>query len=141
MNDANHTGSLPPPILLSTTDAARLEALLESREWRDHPAALALQDEITRAEVRPFADMPADVVGMNSVVDCEDEHTGSRHTLTLVYPREADVAAGRISVLAPVGSALLGLAVGQHIDWDAPGGRRLRLRVIAVREAGSADPA
>ncbi|MNI74712.1 Regulator of nucleoside diphosphate kinase [compost metagenome] len=58
--------------------------------------------------------------------------SGEKHVLTLVFPREANVDEGKVSVLAPVGSALLGLAVGQSIDWTAPGGRKLRLRVSAV---------
>jgi len=129
----NARNPLPPPIILAQRDAARLEALLESPALRNTPAASVLLDELTRAEVVPDEQVPADVVRMNSVVECEDEHGGERHVLTLVYPQDADVSAGRVSVLAPVGSALLGLGVGQSIDWDAPGGRKLRLRVKAVR--------
>jgi len=124
---------LPPPITLAQRDAARLEALLETPALRNTPAAGVLLDELTRAAVVPDEQVPADVVRMNSVVECEDENGGERHVLTLVYPQEADVSAGRVSVLAPVGSALLGLGVGQSIDWDAPGGRKLRLCVKAVR--------
>jgi len=61
-----------------------------------------------------------------------DELTGEHHRLTLVYPHEANVETGRVSVLAPVGSALLGLSVGQTIDWQASGNRSLRLRVTAI---------
>jgi len=129
----NARNPLPPPIILAQRDAARLEALLEAPALRNTPAASILLDELTRAEVVPDDQVPADVVRMNSVVECEDEHGGERHVLTLVYPQDADVSAGRVSVLAPVGSALLGLGVGQSIDWDAPGGRKLRLRVKAVR--------
>jgi len=129
----NARNPLPPPIILAQRDAARLEALLESPALRNTPAASVLLDELTRAEVVPDEQVPAEVVRMNSVVECEDEHGGERHVLTLVYPQDADVSAGRVSVLAPVGSALLGLGVGQSIDWDAPGGRKLRLRVKAVR--------
>lgn len=131
MTDSLHS-SPPPALIVSSSDAARLEALLESPRWRDVPAAQALQDELLRAEVRPAAEMPEGVVGMHCTVECEDEDTGKRYHLTLVYPHEADVATGRVSVLAPVGSALIGLSVGQHIDWDNPGGRPLHLRVIAV---------
>lgn len=131
MIDSRHSG-LPPPLIVSALDAARLEALLESPRWRDQPAALALQEELLRAEVRAPDAMPADVVGMHSVAECEDEDSGERRRLTVVYPHEADVDAGRVSVLAPVGSALIGLSVGQHIDWEMPGGRILHLRVTAV---------
>ena len=140
MTDSRHS-SLPPALIVSALDAARLEALLESPRWRDLPAAQALQEELLRAEVRPAGEMPADVVGMNSRVECEDEDTGKRHHLTLVYPHEADVATGRVSVLAPMGSALIGLSVGQHIDWNNPDGRTLHLRVIAVQPPAAPDPA
>lgn len=69
---------------------------------------------------------------MNSTVVRVDETSGETHPLTLVYPRDADAAAGKVSVLALVGSALLGLSAGQQIDWQAPGGRPLRLKVVAV---------
>ncbi|MEZ0469419.1 nucleoside diphosphate kinase regulator [Luteimonas sp. B3_2_R+30] len=128
---------IPPSIIVSEPDAERLESLLESDEWRSQPAARALQDELLRAEVRPQGNMPAEVVGMHSSVECEDERSGDRHCLTLVYPKEADVASGRVSVLAPVGSALLGLSVGQHIDWRTPDGRQLRLTVLAVQPPGT----
>ncbi|WP_407354233.1 nucleoside diphosphate kinase regulator [Luteimonas sp. R10] len=139
MIDSRHSG-LPPPIIVSEPDAERLESLLESDEWRAQPAARALQSELLRAEVRPRENMPADVVGMHSLVECEDERSGGRHRLTLVYPNEADVASGRVSVLAPVGSALLGLSVGQHIDWNTADGHRLRLRVLAVQPPGAPGP-
>jgi len=133
MNAANP--SLSPAIILSQRDAARLEALLDTPGLRNTPAAISLLDELTRAEVVPDDQVPANAVRMESVVECEDEHGGERHLLTLVYPQDADASAGRVSVLAPVGSALLGLSVGQSIDWAAPGGRQLRLRVVAVRSA------
>ncbi|ODS61729.1 MULTISPECIES: nucleoside diphosphate kinase regulator [unclassified Arenimonas] len=123
-----------PPITVSTRDLARLEALLESPAVRQLPAAQALGDELVRANVVEPADMPAGVVGMNSLVTCLDENTGETHRLTLVYPPQADADQGKVSVLAPVGSALLGLSVGQHIDWPMPGGRTLRLMVTAVQE-------
>jgi len=126
---------LPPSLIVSSHDLARLEALLESPALKQHPAALALGDELGRASVVPPEQIPAGIVAMHSRVECEDELHGERHHLTLVYPHEADAAQGRISVLAPVGSALLGLAVGQSIDWQAPGGRALRLRVLAVQPA------
>lgn len=122
-----------PPITLSQLDVLRLEALLDAPEHRGEAAAVALGEEISRAKVLPPERMPADVVTMNSTVDCIDDISGDTHPITLVYPRDADPAAGKVSVLAPVGSALLGLSVGQQIDWPAPGGRPLRLRVVAIR--------
>lgn len=123
---------LPPSITVSSHDLARLEALLDSPAASALPAAAALSDELTRATVLTPAEMPAGIVKMHSRVECEDATTGDKHVLTLVYPREANVDEHKVSVLAPVGTALLGLSIGQSIDWDAPGGRKLKLRVTAV---------
>ena len=128
---------LPPSITVSTLDLGRLDAILESPALSQTPAALALADELNRATVLDPKEMPEGIVMMHSRVECEDEVSGETHVLTLVFPREANVDEGKVSVLAPVGSALLGLAVGQSIDWTAPGGRKLRLRVTAVHN----DPA
>ena len=124
---------IAPPIVVSSRDFNRLEQLLDSPALRRLPAAIALTEELTRAEVMPPDKIPPGVVTMHSTVECEDEITHDRHTLTLVYPNEANVGKGHVSILAPVGSALLGLSLGQSIDWSAPDGRKLRLRVIAVR--------
>jgi regulator of nucleoside diphosphate kinase len=121
------------PIILSRPDADRLERLLDANACRATAAADRLRGELDRAEVVEPGDMPRDVVGMNTSADCIDESSGKRHALTLVYPRDADVDAGRVSVLAPVGSALLGLKVGQSIEWPGGNGKTRRLRVTAVR--------
>lgn len=121
-----------PTPTLSSRDLDRLEQLLESPAMAANPAAAALAAELERANVVEPEDMPADVVTMNSQVTCVDDVGGETHRLTLVYPRDADVEHHRVSVLAPVGTALLGLSVGQSIDWNAPGGRSLRLRVTAI---------
>ncbi|MGH8053166.1 MAG: nucleoside diphosphate kinase regulator [Stenotrophomonas sp.] len=127
----SHSG-LPPSITVSSRDLARLEAMLDSPALSRHPAAVALSLELERAQVLPPEEIPAGIVTMHSRVDCVDELHDETHSLTLVYPHEADFDKGHVSVLAPVGSALLGLSVGQTIDWTAPGGRQLRLRVTAV---------
>jgi len=125
---------LPPSITVSAGDLRRLEALLDSPAGSALPAAAALSEELTRATVVEDEDMPAGIVKMHSRVECEDATTGDTHVLTLVYPREANVDELKVSVLAPVGTALLGLSIGQSIDWDAPGGRKLKLRVTAVHD-------
>ena len=76
--------------------------------------------------------MPPSVVTMNSTVRFAIEPSGEQFCLTLVYPKDANADAGKISILAPVGSALLGLKVGQHIDWPAPGGKTLKLELLSV---------
>lgn len=133
--NTTHASGLPPslpPLVVSSRDLSRLEALLDTPVLRRHPAALALMDELNRADVRPPERMPDNVVTMHSRVECVDELTGEHHRLTLVYPHEANVQTGRVSVLAPVGSALLGLTIGQTIDWHSAGNRPLRLRVTAI---------
>ncbi len=132
------SSGLPPSIIVSSHDAARIEALLESPQWQHSEAAESLLAELTRAEIVDDADMPANVVGMHARVQCVDDASGEHHALTLVYPHEADADAGKVSILAPVGSALLGLSVGQSIDWNGPGGRTLRLRVTEVVHAPAA---
>ncbi|WP_120994339.1 nucleoside diphosphate kinase regulator [Stutzerimonas urumqiensis] len=119
-----------PSIMLTQPDLQRLERLLDSLD--DYgPAAQALEEELSRARVVEPSEMPASVVTMNSRVHCLDEVSGKDYHLELVYPQQAG-AAGTVSVLAPVGTALLGLTVGQHIDWPTPGGKLLKLKVLAV---------
>jgi regulator of nucleoside diphosphate kinase len=126
---------LRPPLLLSRLDVERIEALLEQPQFR-HLDTAGLQAELARAELAEPARMPADVITMNStaLVRVEDGDRGDhQRELTLVYPRDADGSAEKVSVLAPVGSALLGLRVGDRIEWPMPGGRSARLEVLAVR--------
>ena len=115
-------------IIVTELDLARLRTVLDHH---DVPTAEALDTELHRAVVVPQREVPADVVTMNSDVLYEDEATGARRTVRVVYPRDADAGRGWVSVLAPIGSALLGLRVGQHIDWHVPAGRR-RLRIVEV---------
>jgi regulator of nucleoside diphosphate kinase len=120
-----------PPIVVSSLDLQRLERILESGQFRHMPGIDALRHELDRATIIEPAEMPPGVVTMNSRVRFVDDSSGSEFELTLVYP-EASGQPGTVSVLAPVGSALLGLAVGQSISWQVPGGRRLQLRILEV---------
>lgn len=121
-----------PPVIMSSLDVARLERLLETHELAGSSAATALQAEIDRAEIREPEEMPANVVTMNSRVTCHVCEDGAVHELTLVYPDQADLSAGRISIMAPVGMALLGLRVGQTIKWPGPEGTPLTLEVTSL---------
>ena len=120
-----------PPITMSSLDQARLERLLESDAYRQLPGIDALLSEIDRATVVKPVEVPADVVTMNSTIRFVDDANGAEFEFTLVYPADAGKP-DTISVLAPVGSALLGLSVGQSIAWQVPGGRELDLRVLEV---------
>jgi len=119
-----------PPIIITRADLQRLGGLLDSLEEYG-PGAEALEQELARAQVVGHDEVPAGVVTMNSRVHCREEASGKDYHLTLVYPQDAG-GEGHVSILAPVGSALLGLSVGQHIDWPAPGGKQLKLTLLAV---------
>ena len=119
-----------PTITITRLDLQRLERLLDSLE-EFGPGAEALERELARAQVVGHDEVPPGVVTMNSRVHCREEGSGKDYHLTLVYPEDAG-GDGKVSILAPVGSALLGLSVGQHIDWPVPGGKTLKLTLLAV---------
>jgi regulator of nucleoside diphosphate kinase len=91
-----------------------------------------LVSELERADVVDARDVPPDVVTMNSRVVFEDTGTGKTTEVTIVFPQDADMQRGRVSVLAPVGTALLGLAQGDSIVWPFPDGSSRCLRVVEV---------
>jgi regulator of nucleoside diphosphate kinase len=111
---------------LSALDFARL-----SRHARATLDA-TLDAEFDAADVRNPQDMPADVVTMRSIVDCDDANSGERLRLTLCYPAEADAAAGRVSVLSPLGIALLGRRVGATPQWRTPSGAQRGCTIVAL---------
>jgi regulator of nucleoside diphosphate kinase len=121
-----------PPITVSSLDFERIEALIASDAYKKMPGINALKDELDRANVVEPHEMPDGVVTMNSTVFFRDEQTAQEYELTLVYPN-SDAQPNPVSILAPVGSALLGLSVDQSITWQVPGGRQLELRVLDVR--------
>ena len=121
-----------PSIKISSLDFERIESLLDSLAPNSFPEADLLAAELDRAQVIDPKEMPADVVTMNSRVRFAVEPSGKQYELTLVYPKGIDGTAGKISILAPVGSALLGLSVGQEIEWPAPGGNIIRVRIIDI---------
>jgi regulator of nucleoside diphosphate kinase len=120
-----------PPIIVSRLDLERLDRLLDSASYKNVPGIDALRNELDRATVVEPTAVPPGVVTMNSTVRFVDDSTGSKFELTLVYPEAAGLP-DKVSVLAPVGSGLLGLSVGQSIFWQVPGGRKLQLRVLDV---------
>ncbi|OJT18511.1 transcription elongation factor GreAB [Archangium sp. Cb G35] len=118
-----------PRIVVTSTDMERLRTLIDTTAG---DKADALDAELLRAEVVEPTQVPPDVVTMNSRVVYRDEDTGEAREVTLSYPQDASLEQGRVSVLAPVGAALLGLSVGQEIDWELPGGKLKRLRIVSV---------
>jgi regulator of nucleoside diphosphate kinase len=124
--------SSKPKIVISTLDAARIEALLENMTNQAFPGREELEAELSRAELLAPEQIPPNVVTMNSTVTFRMLESDRSFSLTLVYPRDADASGTRLSVLAPVGSALLGLAIGDEIEWPKPGGGVLRVRIEEI---------
>ena len=91
-----------------------------------------LEAELGRATIVEPKDMPSTVVTMNSTVNFIVESTKEEFTKTLVYPKNADASADKISILAPVGSALLGLSQGDEIEWPKPGGGVITVKIKEV---------
>ena len=110
-----------PKIILTSQDLDRLDALLESLPATVFPGRAELRAELDRAEIVESDVVPPDVVTMNSKVRFALE-SGEEFCLTLVYPKDMDDSAETISILAPVGSALLGLSAGGRDDEGAPRG-------------------
>ena len=121
--------SLP---IISKPDYLQLTKLIEQH---DTPAAEALDIELARADIVQSVEVPSDAVTMGSTVTFTDLDSNEEKTITLVYPHEADVAQMKISILSPVGSALIGLRIGGNIDWPVPLGKVRRLKVIAVQQS------
>ena len=125
-----------PPITLTTTDSDRLSRLVDAAAETFPRTADFLGREINRAQVIDCGDALPGLVMMGSEVEFRDDVTGQIRKVRLVYPQDADMSAGRISVLTPVGAALIGLSAGQSIEWQAPSGGWRSLTVLSVRAAG-----
>lgn len=121
-----------PKIIISSLDAERLEKLLDSLPKGSFPGKEELEAELTRADIVDPEDIPSTVITMNSTVKFKVESSPEDFTLTLVYPKDLDASSNKISILAPVGSALIGLSVGDTIEWPKPGGGVIQVRVEDV---------
>lgn len=121
-------------IYVTELDRQRLMKLLEDARFTEYRGSVyleKLQGEIARAIVVEPKAVPPDVVTMNSRVSLRDLDTYEVETYTVVYPEEADIQEGKLSILAPIGTALLGYRVGQEVVWEVPSGTR-RLRIEQV---------
>jgi regulator of nucleoside diphosphate kinase len=128
---SNPTTDLPP-ITLNTADSERLMRLTEVARRRFPQAAAFLAREVERANVVDSWETLPGLVTMGSEVEFRDDTTGQVRRVRLVYPHEADVTAGKISVLTPIGAALIGLSVSQSIEWETVLGERRSLTVLRV---------
>lgn len=123
----------PRTIYVTEQDRKRLLYLIDSlrRSWRDRQHLDLLEQEMDRATVVSGDRIPSSVVTMNSRVRVRDLKTDREMVYQVVFPRDADAERNRISVLAPIGTALLGYDVGTEVEWTTPGGIR-HLRIEAV---------
>ena len=131
-------------LLVSARDAETLAAVVGDRRRTDRfeaDAADALADVLIDARMVPHERLPQDRVAMNSRVAYREEPGGERRTVALVHPTEAAPSDGRISVLSPVGRALLGRKAGSVASISVPGGRALMIRVLEVERARSLEEA
>ena len=131
-------------IYITEVDRQRLEKLIETAGERDqlanHQYLHKLEHELDRAETVAPADVPGDVITMRSKVRLRDMNTGEEMVYTLVFPVEANFDEGKISVLAPVGTAMLGYRVGDTIEWQVPSGlRRIKVEELLYQPEAAGD--
>ena len=124
--------SRPDVLYLRASDHLALEALIQNTGGRDADSAARLDEELARATIVPDHALPRGTVALDSRVRFRDQNTGRVRDVTLVLPADATAADGRISVLSPIGSALIGLSIHDRIDWPLPGGKLGRLQVLEV---------
>lgn len=121
-----------PPIHMIDSEADTLTDLAIARQERTPQVSDLLLEEIGRAKIYVAAKIPADVVTMGSTVAFVDDANGASRTVQLVYPADADISAGRISILTPVGAGLIGMREGQDILWPDREGHERKLSIVTV---------
>ena len=125
-----------PAIHISTDDHAKLRLLVSTLSTTSNPAIEKLRQEIDRAVVLDPAALPKDIVTLNSRVEFVDVATGEVEAYTLTMPERADVEQKRLSILAPIGTALIGFRQGDEVNWSTPGG----VRQLKIRQVTQPDP-
>lgn len=121
-----------PAIIVDRTHFDRLQGLALSAMTRSPEIASELLEELDRAEVRPTALVPAHVVNLGSSVTVRYDDTGESITMDLVFPEEADISRQRVSILTPIGIALIGLSEGDQMQWRTRTGKVRQLTVTSV---------
>ena len=124
-----------PPIAIDENHLPRLSALSSLTSGPMVEVSEYLREELDRAHILPAERLRPDIVNLGSRVEFRDEQTGKVQEIVLVYPIDADIARRRVSVLTPVGAALLGLSVSQTISFHTRMGERRELTVVKVRPA------
>ncbi|MCZ2127291.1 MAG: nucleoside diphosphate kinase regulator [Anaerolineales bacterium] len=133
------------PIYITEFDLNRLNNLIQDAHATDYHKSdylKKLEAELKRAKIVSSSDIPNNVVTMNSTVRLEDEETNEEETYTLVFPENADLSQGKVSILAPIGTAMLGYQVGDIFEWAVPMGTR-KLKIVEIiyqpEAAGDSD--
>lgn len=121
-----------PAIIINELDAVRIDQLLEKPEYARLPVAQALNEELDRAQILPPQELPHDVVSMQSDISFRDLTSGEIRRRKLVFPSQMTDSATQLSVLAPIGAALLGLQTGSKIRWTLPGGTETHIEVLEI---------
>ena len=129
-----------PKITLSTTTLSELESLSEGMMRRNPELADRLIEEIGRARIVAPDRLQADIVDLGRMFSYRDETAGEDHTGTLVLPQHADISSGRISVVTPIGVALIGLAEDAAFYWETLDGQRRELKILKVFPSETAEP-
>ncbi|MCC6259319.1 MAG: nucleoside diphosphate kinase regulator [Anaerolineales bacterium] len=131
------------PIYLTEFDRERLQKLIveaQSTDYRKSEYLEKLRTEIARATIVSSQDIPGDVITMNSIVRLKDTDTKEEETYTLVFPEDSDLQQGKLSILAPIGTAMLGYKVGDIFEWKVPAGvRSLQIIEIIYQPESSGD--
>jgi regulator of nucleoside diphosphate kinase len=127
---AGHPGN--PPVMLAESEADALTSLALAALARGSLGAGLLLGEVERASVVAAHELPEDVVTMHAHVVFADEATGAQHRVQLVYPKQADMARGKVSVLTPIGAGLIGIRCGGTIAWPNRSGQYRSLRIVEV---------
>lgn len=120
-----------PSITVAEEDYNRLSTLLERLAGKSEVAD-GLEEELSRADLKPLSEMPDGVVTMNSMIRFLDEDANKEHEMMLVYPHEVGDSEHKVSILAPAGAAMLGLSIGDSIEWPMKGRKPIHLKVVSV---------
>ena len=120
-----------PSIVVAEEDYNRLSTLIE-RMAGQSVVIDGLEEELSRADLKPLSEMPEGVVTMNSIIRFVDEDANKEHEMRLVYPHEVGESENNVSILAPAGAAMLGLSIGDSIEWPMAGRKPIHLKVVSV---------
>lgn len=139
MEQSISTPTDSPVIHLTASECDKLSELAFNAQKRHPQASSMLLAELDRAELHQDGKLPDQMVAMNSTIEFVDEGNGTKRVVQLVYPHEADISSGRISILTPVGAGLIGMIAGSSICWPARDGHERMLRIVNVRPSQDTD--